>query len=100
MTSVSSLRVAHVALWGLASDRVAADNELSLITGDSTLRSFASHLKTRGREVSNYCIAGKKKSRSFLSIRTDAESEATLTGSDNKERLRSERWRQRKVSDG
>lgn len=60
MTSVSSLRVAHVALWGLASDRVAADNELSLITGDSTLRSFASHLKTRGREVSNYCIAEKK----------------------------------------
>lgn len=49
MASVSSLWVAHVALWGLASDGVAADNELSLIIGDSTLRSFASHLKTRGR---------------------------------------------------
>lgn len=58
MTSVSSLRVAHVALWGLASDRVATHNELSLIIGDSTLRSFASHLKTRGRGVSNYCITG------------------------------------------
>lgn len=49
MTSTSSLWIAHVALWGLASDRVATDNELSLITGDSTLRSLASHLEMRGR---------------------------------------------------
>lgn len=61
MTSVSSLRVAHSALWGLASDRLAADNELSLITGDSTLRFFALHLKTRRRGGGLITVSQEKK---------------------------------------
>lgn len=73
-TIAYSLWVEHIPLWGLESDRLAADNELSLIIGDSTLRCFASYLqgRERGGGGSNYCTT--EKSHGFLSVGTDAES--------------------------
>lgn len=54
--------------------RLATDNELSLIMGDSTLRHSAQR-KAKGDLITVvFGVEWKKKSHSFLSVGTDAES--------------------------